>query len=124
MNRNFIINKMKALIIVDTQNDFCEGGSLEVKGSNMIFPFINELVRDEEFEKIFVTEDWHPKGHLSFASNHNRQPFDVINDSNGEVQILWPNHCVQYSKGAELSPLLDLSEKKYVEVRKGHIMHE
>lgn len=66
---------MKALIVVDVQNDFCEGGSLEVKESNKIFPFINELLKDESFDKIFITKDWHPKGHLSFAANHNKQPF-------------------------------------------------
>lgn len=51
---------MKALIIVDVQNDFCEGGSLEVKNSNAIFPFINHLIKEEDFEKIYVTKDWHP----------------------------------------------------------------
>lgn len=66
---------MKALIIVDVQNDFCEGGSLEVKNSNQIFPFINELIRREEFLKIYVTKDWHPKNHNSFAINHQKQPF-------------------------------------------------
>ena len=74
---------MKALIIVDVQNDFCEGGTLEVKGSNSIFPFINQLIKFEDFEKIFITKDWHPAHHSSFAVNRNMKPFESTKDSNG-----------------------------------------
>ena len=91
---------MKALIIVDVQNDFCEGGSLEVKYSNQIFPFINNLVKHQEFSKIFVTRDWHPKDHTSFAISHNLKPFDTIIDANGETEYVWPVHCAQYTRGA------------------------
>jgi nicotinamidase/pyrazinamidase len=91
---------MKALIIVDVQNDFCEGGALEVAGSNSIFPFINELVKYEDFSKIFVTKDWHPAIHTSFAVNHGKKPFEMIVDGNGENEMLWPVHCVKYQKGA------------------------
>ncbi len=77
----FIINKMKALIIVDVQNDFCEGGSLEVKNSNNIFPFINQLIQFEEFTRIFITKDWHPLNHSSFAVNHGKQPFETITNA-------------------------------------------
>ena len=80
----YIINKMKALIIVDVQNDFCEGGTLEVKGSNSIFPFINHLAKFEEFSKIFITRDWHPANHTSFAINRNMKPFESIKNSDGE----------------------------------------
>lgn len=115
---------MKALIIVDVQNDFCEGGSLEVKNSNTIFPFINHLVKYEDFSKIFITKDWHPLTHSSFAINHDKQPFEAIINSEGENQILWPVHCVQYSKGSELSSLLDLDGKKVIEIRKGYNLNE
>ncbi len=74
---------MKALIIVDVQNDFCEGGTLEVKGSSSIFPFINQLIKFEDFEKIFITKDWHPAHHSSFAVNRNMKPFESTKDSNG-----------------------------------------
>jgi nicotinamidase/pyrazinamidase len=69
---------MKALIIVDVQNDFCEGGSLEVKNSNSIFPFINQLLKDQEFGKIFITKDWHPIDHYSFAANHQKMPLKLL----------------------------------------------
>jgi len=105
---------MKALIIVDVQNDFCEGGSLAVANSNTIFPFINELVKYEDFSKIYVTKDWHPANHTSFAANHGKNPFELIVDENGENEMLWPAHCVQYGKGAELSHLLDLNGKKAI----------
>lgn len=112
---------MKALIIVDAQNDFCQGGSLEVKNSNSIFPFINNLIKEEEFTKIFITKDWHPKDHSSFAINNGLKPFQTKFDSNGEIEYVWPVHCAQYTKGAELSPLLDFSDKSYIEIRKGYI---
>jgi len=63
---------MKALIIVDVQNDFCKGGSLEVTKSNDIFPFINQLIKYEDFAQIYVTEDRHPKDHSSFATNQKK----------------------------------------------------
>jgi len=61
----------KGLIIVDPQNDFCEGGPLGVNDSHTIFPFINRLKNDLKFDKVFVTMDWHPENHISFAKNHN-----------------------------------------------------
>lgn len=90
---------MKTLIIVDAQNDFMPGGSLEVKNGDEIVPVINSI--QDEFELILATQDWHPKDHSSFASNHDgKKPFDKI-DWKGMDQILWPDHCVQGSKGAE-----------------------
>jgi nicotinamidase/pyrazinamidase len=72
---------MKALIIVDVQNDFCEGGSLPTYDSNSIIPFINQLIKSPTFSPIVFTEDWHPVNHTSFASNHGRQPFEtMVND--------------------------------------------
>jgi len=89
----------KALILVDLQNDFCEGGALAVNGGKGIIPLINQL--QEKFEMIIATQDWHPSDHISFAANHEGKNIgDLI--PLGEIQqILWPVHCVQNSKGAE-----------------------
>lgn len=107
-----------ALVIVDVQNDFCEGGALEVKKSNSIIPIINSLVKSDKFNLIVVTKDWHPKNHKSFASNHfNKNVYDVIT-LNGINQVLWPDHCVQKTKGARLHKNLKLS-KSYFTIRKG-----
>jgi nicotinamidase/pyrazinamidase len=91
---------MKTLIIVDVQNDFIPGGSLEVPGGDNIIPVINEL--QNKFHLVVATQDWHPGDHMSFASNHKgRNPFDKIKWHDME-QILWPDHCVQNTKGADL----------------------
>lgn len=67
---------MKALVLVDIQNDYCEGGAMETKGSNVIFPFINELVKKQEFSKIIAVKDWHPENHSSFAIYLDKKPLD------------------------------------------------
>ncbi len=95
MNKN-------ALIIVDVQNDFCSGGALEVKNAESIIPVINQI-RDK-FDYVFLTKDWHPLNHVSFAKNHNKNPGEIIELKNGVKQILWPVHCVQNSKGADFHP--------------------
>ncbi len=96
---------MKTLIIIDIQNDFIPGGSLEVPGGDKIIPVINRL--QEKFELVIATQDWHPENHMSFASNHQgKKPFDTI-EWKGLDQILWPDHCVQNSPGAEFHPELD-----------------
>ena len=95
---------MKALIIVDLQNDFCPGGALAVNDGDKIIPIINKLL--PKFDLIVATQDWHPKNHKSFASNHGKKIGEVI-DLNGLNQILWPDHCVQGSKGAEFVFTLD-----------------
>ena len=89
---------MKALLIVDLQNDFLPGGSLAVQGAESIIPIINGL--QEEFEIVIASKDWHPVGHVSFASTHKKKVGEKIVVSSGE-QILWPDHCVQYSKGSD-----------------------
>lgn len=90
---------MKALIIVDVQNDFIPGGALAVKDGDKVVPIINRL--QQHFDFIVATQDWHPADHGSFAANHlGKQPGDFI-DLFGLQQILWPVHCVQESKGAE-----------------------
>ena len=91
----------KALILVDIQNDFMKGGSLEVPHAETIIPVVNKLL-ERDWDLVVATKDWHPAGHKSFASSHDGKiVFDVI-DLNGVEQILWPDHCVQETKGAEL----------------------
>ena len=107
---------MKALVIVDVQNDFMPGGSLEVPDGNIIVPLVNRL--QKYFDLVVATQDWHPQNHKSFASNHsNKKPFDEIN-LHGIKQILWPDHCVQGSKGAEFHPDLGINKIEAI-FRKG-----
>ena len=107
---------MKALIIIDLQYDFLPGGALAVGGGDEIIDEINVL--QDQFDLVVATQDWHPAGHLSFASSHpGKTVFEEI-DLNGLSQVLWPDHCVQNSKGAELTERLD--QKKIEAVfRKG-----
>jgi nicotinamidase/pyrazinamidase len=87
-----------ALIVIDVQNDFCDGGALAVSGGGDIVPGINRLMDD--FGAVVLTQDWHPAGHSSFASSHpGRQPYDVTQMPYGP-QVLWPDHCVQETPGA------------------------
>ncbi len=105
----------KALIIVDVQNDFCEGGSLAVPGSNEIIPYINLLMQDNEYDHIILTQDWHPADHKSFASNNDKKVGDTI-ILNGIPQFMWPDHCVQGTTGAEIHP--DLNQDKVTHIIK------
>lgn len=96
---------MKALIVVDVQNDFIPGGSLPVPKGNEVIPLINRLM--PLFPLVVATQDWHPAGHISFASSHSgKRPFDVI-ELPGNQQVLWPDHCVQGSIGADFAPGLE-----------------
>lgn len=89
---------MNTLIIVDPQYDFMPGGALEVENGNKIVPVINSI--SDKFDLVVATQDWHPSGHSSFASSHDgKKPFEKIEWS-GMEQILWPDHCVQESKGS------------------------
>lgn len=107
---------MKALLIVDIQNDFCPGGALAVPDGDAIIPVVNQLI--DRFDAVIQTQDWHPEGHQSFASTHDgKEPFDTIELDYG-TQVLWPDHCVQGSKGAEFHPDLN-TRKTEVIVRKG-----
>jgi nicotinamidase/pyrazinamidase len=104
------------LIIVDVQNDFCPGGALEVKHGDEIVPLVNQLAR--KFANVVVTQDWHPAGHISFASSHaGRKPFETKRLRYGE-QVLWPDHCVQGTRGAALHDGLELQHAQLV-IRKG-----
>jgi nicotinamidase/pyrazinamidase len=104
------------LIIVDVQNDFCPGGALAVPHGDEIVPAVNRLAA--EFAHVILTQDWHPRGHASFASSHHaKQPFEVIEVAYGQ-QILWPDHCVQGTSGAAFNPALDVPHAELI-VRKG-----
>ncbi len=107
---------MNALLVVDVQNDFCPGGALAVPDGDRVVPVINRLI--EHFEVVLNTQDWHPDGHHSFASSHEgKKPFDVIQVDYGD-QVLWPDHCVQGSKGAAFHPDLNINASQLV-LRKG-----
>ena len=108
---------MKALVIVDVQNDFFERGALAVPESNSIIPVINKII--DKFNTIVFTKDWHPVGHKSFASNHkNKKVFDVIKLHNLK-QILWPVHCIQNTFGAEIHKDIKIPKNAYF-VEKGN----
>lgn len=107
---------MKALIIVDVQNDFCPGGALEVPEGDAVIKPINSLM--DSFDCVVQTQDWHPFDHLSFASNHDgKNPYDTVQMEYGE-QVLWPDHCVQGTEGAEFHPDLRNKPSQLI-VRKG-----
>ena len=96
---------MKALIVVDVQNDFCPGGSLAVSDGGQVVPFIN-AVRGG-FPLTVFTQAWHPKGHQSFASSHPGAKVGEMIKVGGVDQVMWPDHCVQHTEGAEFHPDLD-----------------
>jgi nicotinamidase/pyrazinamidase len=105
------------LLVVDIQNDFCPGGRLAVPGGHEIVPTINRL--GERFQHVVLTQDWHPSGHQSFASSHpGRRPYETIEVAYGP-QILWPDHCVQGTAGAELREDLTIAHAQLV-LRKGY----
>jgi len=105
-----------ALVAIDVQNDFCPGGALAVPRGDEVVPVINRLT--QRFPHVVLTQDWHPRGHVSFASSHpGRKPFERIQVSYGE-QVLWPDHCVPGTPGAELHRGLDTLGADIV-VRKG-----
>jgi nicotinamidase/pyrazinamidase len=107
---------MDALVAIDVQNDFCPAGALAVPRGDEVVPVINRLVR--RFPHVVLTQDWHPRGHVSFASSHpGHEPFERIRVSYGE-QVLWPDHCVPGTLGAELHPGLDTLAADLV-LRKG-----
>ncbi|MET3559799.1 nicotinamidase/pyrazinamidase [Bartonella japonica] len=107
----------KALIVIDVQNDFLPGGALAVPQSDIILPTINNLI--DHFDHIILTQDWHPKNHCSFASFYpQKTPYDTVDLDYGP-QILWPDHCIQGTKGAEFHASLKV-EKAQLILRKGY----
>lgn len=110
------IGSSDVLVVVDIQNDFCPGGALAVPRGDEVVPIINRLAG--RFQNVVLTQDWHPPGHLSFASMHpGKQPYETIQAPYGE-QILWPDHCIQESDGAAFHAQLDIARAVLV-VRKG-----
>lgn len=106
------MNLTSALLMVDLQNDFCKGGNLAVPEGEAVIPLANQL--QKKFDFIIATQDWHPKNHASFASQH---PNKIVGETvtvNNLLQILWPDHCVQHSKGAQFHPELDISNVKKI----------
>ncbi|CUI45061.1 bifunctional nicotinamidase/pyrazinamidase [Cognatishimia activa] len=107
----------KALIVIDVQNDFCPGGALAVPEGDLIVPGINALMAD--FDAVILTQDWHPKGHSSFASSHaGKDPYDLVEMAYGP-QVLWPDHCIQGTEGGAFHADLNTDRADLV-VRKGY----
>jgi nicotinamidase/pyrazinamidase len=103
---------MKALIVVDIQNDFCENGKLEVPNANEIIPEINKILGN--YDVVVLTQDWHPENHKSFISqNPKNKPLDIIK-LNGIDQVVWPDHCVQYSNGSDFHPDLKIDSSMFI----------
>ncbi|WP_147111809.1 bifunctional nicotinamidase/pyrazinamidase [Tateyamaria sp. syn59] len=107
----------RALIVIDVQNDFCPGGALAVPEGDQIVAGINALMAD--FEAVVLTQDWHPAGHSSFASSHEgKGPYDMVEMPYGP-QVLWPDHCVQGTDGANFHADLNADRADMI-VRKGY----
>ena len=105
-----------ALLVIDVQNDFCSGGALAVPGGEEVIPLVNRLAAS--FATVVLTQDWHPAGHSSFASSHpGKSPMETVEAAYG-TQVLWPDHCVQSTTGAEFHPDLDTAGADLI-VRKG-----
>ena len=105
-----------ALVVVDVQNDFCPGGALEVPDGDTVVPVINRMA--PRFAACILSQDWHPPGHLSFASSHEaRAPFETTTLPYGD-QVLWPSHCVQGTHGAAFHQDLETECAELV-IRKG-----
>jgi nicotinamidase/pyrazinamidase len=116
MNEHARFGDDDVLIIVDVQNDFCPDGALAVPAGDEIIPIVNGLAA--RFRNVVLTQDWHPRGHSSFASSHpGKKPFDTIAASYGP-QVLWPDHCVQDTPGAAFHPALRAPHAALV-LRKG-----
>jgi len=116
MSRGEIDRQRDALLVVDIQNDFCPGGALGVRQGDEVIPLVAALFR--RFHHVILTQDWHPPGHISFASAHaGRKPFDTIALPYGP-QTLWPDHCVQGTAGAAFHPHLTTAAARLI-VRKG-----
>jgi nicotinamidase/pyrazinamidase len=107
---------MHALIVIDVQNDFCPGGALAVPEGDLIVPGINALMAG--FDAVILTQDWHPAGHSSFASKHNAAPMSMTDMPYGP-QVLWPDHCIQGTDGADFHAELNANAADMI-IRKGY----
>jgi nicotinamidase/pyrazinamidase len=111
-----IVGDEDVLVVIDVQNDFCVGGNLAVPSGDEVVPIINHLART--FRHVVLTQDWHPRGHSSFASSHpGRKPFEQVEMPYGP-QTLWPDHCIQGDFGAAFHEQLNVSHAQLV-IRKG-----
>jgi nicotinamidase/pyrazinamidase len=111
-HEGLITMKKTALLLVDLQNDFCQGGKLAVPDGDAVIALANKL--QSHFDLVIATKDWHPANHTSFASNHPGKKIGDVVMTNGIEQILWPDHCVQNTKGSELHPELDTAKIKHI----------
>lgn len=110
------ISEQDVLVVIDVQNDFCSDGALAVPDGEKVVPAINRIA--QKFRNVVLTQDWHPRDHVSFASNHaNKRPFDMIELPYGS-QVLWPDHCVQETSGAQFHKELHVPQAGLV-IRKG-----
>lgn len=107
---------MDALIVVDVQRDFCSGGALAVPDGDAVVPVVNRLM--SSFDLVVATQDWHPRAHGSFASQHPGRHPGEMGELSGLPQVMWPDHCVQGSIGARWHPLLDEGPIEAI-IRKG-----
>lgn len=116
MTQDMTVGNGDVLVVVDVQRDFCAGGALAVPDGDAVVEPVNRLARC--FTEVVLTQDWHPANHASFASSHaGRKPFEEISLPYGP-QTLWPDHCVQGSRGAAFHPALDIPHATAV-IRKG-----
>ena len=106
----------KALIVIDVQNDFCPGGALAVAEGDVIVPGINHVMGD--YAAVILTQDWHPAGHSSFASTHDAAPMSMMDMPYGP-QVLWPDHCMQGTQGAQFHAQLNTDAADMI-IRKGY----
>jgi nicotinamidase/pyrazinamidase len=117
MSINDATGRTDVLLVVDLQNDFCPGGRLPVPNGDEVVAIVNRLA--QRFEHVVLTQDWHPPGHQSFASSHpGRKPYETIEVAYG-AQILWPDHCVQGTPGADFRSDLAIPHAQLV-LRKGY----
>jgi nicotinamidase/pyrazinamidase len=108
------------LLVIDVQNDFLPGGALAVPRGDEVIPVINRIA--SRFGNVILTQDWHPNGHISFASSHaGKRPFETIGLEYG-TQVLWPDHCVQGTHGAQFAAGLAVTHAQAV-IRKGYHAH-
>ncbi|WP_254082026.1 bifunctional nicotinamidase/pyrazinamidase [Devosia sp. WQ 349K1] len=113
---SFEIKSDDVLVVVDVQYDFLPGGSLAVADGDAIIPVVNALAK--KFANVVLTQDWHPADHISFASQHvGKSPFETVDLDYG-TQVLWPDHCVWGTRGAEISADLDIPHAQMI-IRKG-----
>ena len=109
----------RALLVIDAQNDFMPGGSLAVKDGDEIVPVINKLTKSDKYDLVVFTKDWHPANHKSFASQHNGKDVFSMTIINGMTQVLWPDHCVQDTLGAEFHQDIDFDIPNLYIFKKG-----